>query len=308
MPSALMPTAVSAPAAASWLSSVPAIVWSGVIGALVAALVSFFTTWLSNRASLQRLREQHQRDDRQAAAQREHDAKQKNEDRKAAIRREIYGQVIADLHALLGAASALMSRPLLAEGDVEPMQVFLKSNAKVWLVADAPAARLSRELASTISEYFLACLAAAMPVRRALEPVRQIDRRIAHAEEDLRAVDVEARQAVAERDNARLQALGASRDWISKSLDTMRSERQTAVMATMPMRLACFESTFEKLGEVQQMMVRMVSALRAELHLEPDEEEFLRLLVDMKQRAWDAVHRAFQPPPTLVDEPGTIRQ
>ena len=296
-----MPTAASAPALASWLSSVPAVVWSGVIGALLGALISFLTSVQSNRASLQRLREQHQRDNRQAAAQREHDAKQKNEDRKAAIRREIYGKVVDDLHALFGAAGGLAVRPLLAEGDTEPLQVFLRSNAKVWLVADAPAARISRELASTTSEYFLAALAAAMPVRHAMDPVRQLDRRIAHSEEDMRAVDVEARGAVAARDEARLNALGASRQWIAESIEGMRRERQEAVMASLPLRLKCFESTFDQLGAAQKLMVRLMSELRAELHLERDEAEFLRLQEDMQQRAWDAVHRIFQPP----DEDGT---
>ncbi len=297
----------SAPVVVSWFSTVPAVVWSGVIGALAGAFVSFLTSWQSNRASLRRLREQHKRDDRQAAAQREHDANQKNEDRKSAIRREIYGQAVEDIHALLAAIGGLADRPVGAEGDTNALQAFLKSNAKVWLVADAPAARLSRNLASTMSEYFMAALTSSVPTRQAMEVVRQFDRRIAHGEEDLRAVDVEARTAVADRDDDKLKALTASSQWISSALADLRRNRDAAFMSTLPLRKAWFEGNFEQLMAAQQLMVRQVSALRAELHLEADEAEFLRLLEDMKQRAHAAVGRAFDFAGGDQAEPGTIR-
>ena len=292
-----MPT--NAPSAlAAWLASVPPAVWSGLIGtsvgAFIAASVSILGVRASNRASLERLREQHRQDKIEADAKRAHDAEQKNEDRKAAIRREIYGQAVEDVHALLAAIGGLADRPV-ADGtrDSDALQAFLKSNAKVWLVADPPAARLTRELASAMAEFFLAALLAAAPSRQAADGVRRIDARIANAESDIRDAELDMRKEVADRNDERMKAHAATIQWIQQSAESMRAERQAAVMAGLPERLGCFEATFDQLSGAQRLLTKLVSALRKELHLDPDEAEFERLLEGMKRQAWDSIHRIY---------------
>ncbi|RZK99799.1 MAG: hypothetical protein EOP36_18115, partial [Rubrivivax sp.] len=83
-------------AVVQWFASIPAVVWSGVIGATIAAGISYFGVRSANKGSLQRLREQHDYDREQANEQRHHDARQKEEDRKAAIRREVYVKAVEE--------------------------------------------------------------------------------------------------------------------------------------------------------------------------------------------------------------------
>jgi hypothetical protein len=278
----------------AWLAAIPAIVWSGVFGATIAATISFFGVRASNRASLDRLREQHKQDKIEADAKRAHDAAQKNEDRKAAIRREIYGQAVEEVHGLLAAIGGLAERPVDdSGGDADALQAFLKSNAKVWLVADPRAARLTRELASAMAKLFFSAIVAAAPIRHALDGVRLIDKRIKHGEEDIRAVEVDIRASVPAGDDQRLKALAASREWIFQWVEGLRRERDAAARAALPARLRCFEATFDELSSAQSLLTKLVSALRAELHLDPDEEEFARLLEGMKRQAWDSIHRIY---------------
>ncbi|HEY3569820.1 MAG TPA: hypothetical protein VGP73_17940, partial [Thermoanaerobaculia bacterium] len=59
--------------------NIPAIVWSGVFGALAGACTVLFTTWLNNR-------QQNRRQMQQLA----HDIEQRRTDREMSLRREVY--------------------------------------------------------------------------------------------------------------------------------------------------------------------------------------------------------------------------
>ena len=64
-----------------WLG-IPWILWSGLLSASVASLVSYFTTKASAKNSLALLKQQQVHDDMKSASQREHDARIKRDDRK----------------------------------------------------------------------------------------------------------------------------------------------------------------------------------------------------------------------------------
>ena len=112
-----------------WLN-VPWIIWSGLISAVVATVVAAATARASNRHSLRLLARQHARDDAEANRQRQHEAKQKDEDRKGGIRREVYAQALEETHALLAHIGNLPDRPLNAGNEMDGLQSFLKANAK----------------------------------------------------------------------------------------------------------------------------------------------------------------------------------
>lgn len=67
-----------------------AVIWSGVLGAVIASGISYFGVRSANKTSLDRLKYQLDHDARASREQRQHDATQNNEDRKSAIRREVY--------------------------------------------------------------------------------------------------------------------------------------------------------------------------------------------------------------------------
>lgn len=289
-----------------WLG-VPWIIWAGLISAVVASGIATFTTWASSKNSLRLLARQHARDDADAERQRLHDAKQKDEDRKGVIRREVYAIAVEETHALLGYIGGLADRPLNPGNDANALQIFLKTNAKIWLVADAEAAHLSRDLASEFAEVFLHAMAKAHPIRLAMEPVRRRKEEITFAEGEARRLasqltDAKARNA-REEEQERLGALAAE----NNELVTVLAVVQNQAMSTIaPMRMEAFVATFGRLRSVQRSLVKLVSALRGELNLPRDDHEFMEQLKDMERRAWAALNKAWEidpprPMPEIVE-------
>lgn len=266
-----------------------------IAGALIAGLISYFGVVAANKSSLARLRVQHENDRQEAALQRAHDAKQKEEDRKAAIRRQVYIDAVEEAHALLAAIGSLTVRPLdfSGVGDVEPLQKFLKANAKVWLVAESEAALLSRELTSQLSELYMKALASAQPSRIKFQEILDVNASLVSAEADVRRIETkisELKEANAElpAQDAASESWKKAQEWIS----ALKASRQQAFDAMMPGRIAHTTQLFEDLHTVQRTLVRVVSSLRREIHLSANEEEFLLQLHDMERRAKAVIERA----------------
>lgn len=272
-----------------------AVIWSGVIGAVIASGLSYFGVRSANSSSLARLNAQHEHDAAEAIKERKHDAEQKDEDRKAAIRREVYVKAVEEVHATLAAIGGMAERPLSEIGhDVDALQAFLKANAKVWLVAEAEASHLSRDLASLVSECYLAALKAAAPLRLRMEPARDLDRKLPHAEAEVVRLDgrlTDLRTDLAKWEEMQMvnTAWRQANEWVT----TLKQERQRLLLSLAPDKLALGKAMFDELRPVQRAIVRLVSALRSELHLPPDEAMFLAQLADMEKRAMAALNRAF---------------
>jgi hypothetical protein len=272
-----------------------AIIWSGVFGATIAAVISLIGVSAANRSSLDRLDRQHKHDKDESIQQRKHDAEQKDEDRKAAIRREVYTKAVEEAHAVLGSIGGMPERPLSERAkDVDGLQLFLKANSKVWLVAESEAAHLSRELTSLMSELYLKTLQSAYPLRIAMEPVRDLERQAVHAESEIRRIDVRIAEIKEQRDDnksleAVIESWKAANDW----LKSMKAERDRRIKLLGPDRLKHAKAMFEGMRPVQRIIVRVVSSLRKELHLPADEVQFLEQLADMEDRALAALNRAY---------------
>jgi hypothetical protein len=276
-----------------WLA-VPWVIWSGLISAVVASGIAAFTVWASSKNSLRLLAKQHARDDEEAKRQRQHDAKQKDEDRKGAIRRDVYIKAVEEIHALLGYIGGLPERPLNSGNDADGLQAFLKANAKIWLVADAEAAHLSRDLAGDFAEILLHEIETSYSIRLAMEPVRRRREEITFAEGEARRLvsqltDAKARNASLE-EQEKLSTLVVHAHEYMKALELAQ---QRAMADIAPMRLAAFKTTFGRLRSVQRVLVKLVSALRGELNLPRDDEEFMAQLKGMEHRAWAAVNKAY---------------
>lgn len=289
-----MSGAVQAAQAATegWLS-IPWIIWAGVLSAGVASFASWLTSRASADNSLAMLRKQHDHDLSEASRQREHEAKQKDEDRKGVIRREVYTEAVERAHGLLAAIGGLTQRGIEVTDDGDALQAFLKANAKIWLVAEAEAAHLSRDLATEFSELFLHALAASMPARYAMEPVRMRAKEIEQEESEcLRQQkqynDARSRKASHDEQEHLGDLLAEAHAWVKD----LRRVQGLARAEAAPAIFKAFEDTFGELRAVQRSLCKLVSALRAELNLPRDDDEFLAQLREMERRAWAAMNQA----------------
>jgi hypothetical protein len=297
--------AVQAAQAASegWLS-MPWIIWAGVLSAGVASFASWLTSKASAANSLEMLRKQHAHDLSEASRQREHDAKQKDEDRKGAIRREVYTEAVERAHGLLASIGGLPQRAVEITDDGDALQAFLKANAKIWLVAEAEAAHLSRDLATEFSELFLHALAASMPARHAMEPVRTLARQVEHDDSELLRLqrqynDARNKNAPQVEQEHLADMLSEAHGW----LEELKRNKGEKHAEAAPALFKAFEATFGEMRAVQRLLCKLVSALRAELNLPRDDDEFLAQLREMERRAWVAMNQAIgNSPPVAMPE------
>ncbi|RZL39497.1 MAG: hypothetical protein EOP35_03555 [Rubrivivax sp.] len=179
------------------------------------------------------------------------------------------------------------------------MQVFLKANAKVWLVADVEGAALARELTTLMSELYIAAMQAATPVRHGMTLVRRQDERIEFARGRLKALDSQFAESYGQAVSAEaMNGLVDAWNTASERVSGLEDIRQALYQSLMPDRRAAFEATAGKMEAVQTVLVRLVCSLRAELHLEPNEQQFMAILEDMKARALRTLDGAFNQTPS----------
>ena len=280
----------------AWFNSIPAVIWSGAIGAALASSISYFGIRSANNNSYKLLREQHDHDKLEADKQRSHDACQKDEDRKAAIRREVYTKAVEETHAALGAIGGFPFKPLDFSGvaDSDILQSFLKANSKVWLVAESEAAHLSRDLANQMSEMYLMALGAAYPLRLALEPAWELNKKLLHAENEVLRKSENLADLIEQRPDP-LVLERAQKAWVDANevVALFKKHRLNMRESLAPQQLAYARRLIEEMVPLQKTLVQLVSSLRKELHLSGDETQFLEQQLDMKERVLALFDRQF---------------
>lgn len=264
---------------------IPDVFWSGVISAMVAALVALIGIRSTNKSSLARLRAQHVADALASEKQRHHDAHQKAEDRKSVIRREVYTAAVESTHEMIAALAHLPERPSDAADDDEALQAFLAANSKVWLVADLEGAQLSRRLATEAGEAFAAIRRESIGFRVRMDPVRDLSLQIAFTSAEAQRVA---------QNNIDVKVAGASHEAFERGAAmweemmswsrSRKAERDKLQQALSEERLEVAIYCMDALKPLQATLVKLVSALRFELGLDPAQDIFEAMAADQKRR------------------------
>ena len=138
---------------AATLLSLPTILWSGVLAAAISLAGAVGGVILSNRSSERRLRDQLR-----------HDSAEKQRDRVAALRRDVYLKLFEELSAVSGHLGALAGKDPVAENLAGPLQSAMAQLGKVQLVGNQQTAVLAGELSSQFGESLFRLVLAAKPM------------------------------------------------------------------------------------------------------------------------------------------------
>ena len=167
---------------------------------------------------------------------------------------------------------------------------------------------MSRDLAGDFAEVYFHELKISYPIRQALEPELQRKDEIVFARDEVRHLGSQLTDARARRappdGQGKLNDLAVEMGEYVKALEL---SQQQALQEIAPTRREAFVATFGQLRGVQRALVKLVSALRAELNLARDDNEFMEQLKDMERRAWAAVNKVYgidppRPMPETVDK------
>ena len=134
---------------AATLLSLPTIMWSGA----VAAMVSLGGIILANRSSEKRL-----------LTQLRHDAAEKQRDRIAALRKEVYLGLFAEMSAVSHHLGALPGKDPVNDNLAGPLQGLMAQLGKVQLIGTQQTALLAGELANLYGESLFRLISAAKPM------------------------------------------------------------------------------------------------------------------------------------------------
>jgi len=271
---------------------VPDVVW----GALIAGLVSYLTVRASNKHSLRLLKAQQveatriaeikrEQDVEDSIQERNHDRLQKEEDRKAGYRREVYASAIEEMLTVISYITGLVNRPPSATDDAVGHTRFQTSLSKIWLLGERRSSRLSRELMDVVGPLFMRAVPASQPLRMMRWEISELDKLQEKAREradELLKRMSEANLAGEDQKQKILQMAwklqsDQSLDFGQKSLEKRKN--------LLPLLKDFHVSILSGIDPVHEAIFRLVAALRVELHLPDDEEMFLEMLKETKRKA-----------------------
>jgi hypothetical protein len=136
---------------AAYLNSVPDVVWSGVI----ASVLTLSGVLLSNRSNTTRLR-----------IQLNHDATEKEKERTANLRREVYLEAVEELTRANSHLASLPQKNPTEENLGDGFRGFFGAAAKLQLVAEPKTSLLVNQLVAQYGELMLRVMGAAIPLHR----------------------------------------------------------------------------------------------------------------------------------------------
>lgn len=197
------------------VTAVPDVIWSGVIGALLA----FGGVLLSNRSSSERLRIQLQ-----------HDAEERSKERTTAWRREVYLQMVEELVKITSHLTSFPTLDLRSTNFADGFNGFYSAAARLQLIGEPATILLVNELADAYGGLSTELIAKALPAQFAKSDVELADRFYANEQAELSRIlaDMARLRESGRYDPAASEALEASFKFHQGQSDTYAAQRAEA--------------------------------------------------------------------------------
>lgn len=245
---------------ASFLASIPATVWSGIIGAILALSGVF----LSNHGNTARLR-----------IQLRHDAAEKAKERTAALRRDVYLRAIEELTK---ANSHLAGLPNLDPTKVnigDGLQGFFAAAARLQLVAESKTALLVNKLVGEYVELVFDLFGALRSVHAANSDIQIADRHytLAQAENTRILAEMAKLNESGKPDPAVFRALQAGFKFHSGQSDKFAAERSDAWARFNETNIAFQRTLLANLRDLAPRQLPVMIELRRDLGLNGELDE-----------------------------------
>jgi hypothetical protein len=258
------------------IKSVPDVIWSGVI----AAVISLAGVWLSNGGNNKRLN-----------AQLQHDAREKSRDRIMSIRREVYLQVVADIEITNIHIGNLAQRDLTELNISSELQAISSSIAKLKLVAEPGTAKLAAQLSMAFGAVFLKHLARLVPLQDFKNEIEISNDGYTRATNETVRIEHEINKLNDENVTA-VEKLQALKDARAFSLDTsqMYADERAKAYERYNAKLQEINALLlPEMKELSKVQLMVLIAIRGDLGVASDPEDFQRQL----ELQWSVVNAEF---------------
>lgn len=238
----------------SLIESIPATIWSGIIGAVIA----LSGVLLSNRGNTSRLRIQLQ-----------HDAAEKAKERTAALRREVYLRTIEEL---VKANSHLAGIPNLDPTKVnisDGLQGFFSAAARLQLVAEPTTALLVNRLVGEYGELLLELLAQLQPAHTAHSEIQSANHHYTLAQTEVTRIlgEIAKLNESGKPDPSTFRALQSSFDLQQGQSTKFAKDRDDAWSRFNSANISFQQALLAKLRDLASRQVPVMIELRRDLGL-----------------------------------------
>jgi hypothetical protein len=264
---------------ATTLLSLPTLLWSGVIAAVVSLAGAVGGVVLSNRSSERRL-----------LTQLRHDAAEKQRDRVAALRKEVYLTLFEELSSVSGHLGALAGKDPVTENLGAPLQGVMSQLGKVQLVGAQQTALLAGELSSLYGESLFRLLLAAKPMHELKIDINISDKAFHEQMAEAQRINQEIRliNESGDPNRDRLQALQSSFDHFQQQYEDSLAKRSAAWDSFNALQQPFMAAIFAELKIIGPAQANLMAAMREEIGLISDPEFMLERLEATQQRMRDA--------------------
>lgn len=264
------------------LLNLPTVVLSGVVAAAISLAGAVGGVILSNRSSERRLRDQLM-----------HDRTERQRDRLASLRREVYLHLFEELSAVSSHLGSLAGKDPVTENLGGPLQSAMAQLAKVQLVGNEQTAIFAGELSSQFGDSLFRLILAAKPMHDL-----KIDINVANhaAQEQLAEAQRANREmrALNETDGAtpaKMRALQSSFEHAMQQFDEAGKKRDTAWEQFNSLQKPFMHAAFEELKLISPAQAKLMAAMREEMGLSSDLDFMLRRVEDAQLRMRDAADK-----------------
>jgi hypothetical protein len=261
----------------SLLTTIPGVIWSGVVGAGLALC----GVLISNRSNTSRLR-----------IQLEHDAKEKGKERTATLRRDIYQRTAEEL---VKANVHLASLPNLDPAKVnigEGLQGFFSAAARLQLVAEPKTALLVNQLVGEYGELFLDLMADLSPAHSARTDIQIADAHYEKAQGEVTRIlgEMVKQNESGKPDAAVFSALQAQFDFQQAQSAKFAAMRDDGWSRFNSASVAFQRSVIARLVVIAPKQIPVLIELRRDLGLDGDLGELEAQIRRQMQRMQDRLN------------------
>lgn len=249
----------------SYFKDVPNVIWSGVIGALIALA----GVMLSNKGNNKRLNSQLQ-----------HDAAEKTKERINALRREVYLQAVECIEATSIHLSSITQRDIAKLNMNEELQAITACMAKLRLVAEPETAKLASQLGVLFGVTLLKMLSRLGPLSEAKTSIEINNEGYLQTNNEALRLKHEINKfhESAMDDMGKLHHLLSSQEFaLSKSQEY--ADARAEAYRSFNLSLSEFsQSMLPDMKELSSLQLKVMIALRNDLGIPSDPAEFQRQL------------------------------
>ena len=250
----------------------PVVVWTGIIASALTLFGTLGAVLITNRNNQKRLVQELQ-----------HDANQKEKDRLAALRKEVYLQAPKEMAKAMAYLGKLASRDLATIGDDEGISGYAAVAAQISVISDLPTVDAVSRLGNSLATELFYALRELQSVQDARVDIRIGTQRLEIVSAEIQRIQAEQQQ-MSELGVTDERRAGSLKYWLDARMEESAKLRDELDVLQKKQNRFLFEyhkGFFERLPLITKKSISVMRAVRCEIGLAHDLDEYEAQMINL---------------------------